>query len=193
MEAPMKRLIVAFAITSALAVPAHAALEKYTMDAEYTIPVFEVAHLGFSTQHGRFNKTSGKVTLDFAGKTGSVDFTIETGSLDMGSAAWSSHLSSEGLFNVKKFPTMTFKSDRLIFEGSKVVAAEGKFTMLGVTKPLKVNVVGFQCATNPLNKKSMCAGDISAMIKRSEFGLTKYIPAVSDDIKISVPVEAYKD
>jgi polyisoprenoid-binding protein YceI len=193
MEAPMKRLFAVFAMSAALAVPAHAALEKYTMDAEYTVPQFEVAHLGFSTQHGRFNKTTGKVTLDLAAKLGSVDFTIDTRSLDMGSAAWSSHLSDEGLFNVKKYPTMNFKSDRLIFDGGKVVAAEGHFTMLGVTKPLKVNVVGFQCATNPLNKKSMCAGDISATIKRSDFGLTKYIPAVSDEIKISVPVEAYKD
>jgi polyisoprenoid-binding protein YceI len=193
MEAPMKRLIAACAISAAMAVPAHAALEKYTMDAEYTVPVFEVAHLGFSTQHGRFNKTSGKVTLDLAAKVGSVDFTIDTRSLDMGSAAWSSHLSDEGLFNVKNYPTMTFKSDKLIFDGGKVVAAEGQFTMLGVTKPLKVAVRGFQCATNPLNKKAMCAGDISATIKRSDFGLTKYIPAVSDEIKISVPVEAYKD
>jgi len=62
-----------------------------------------------------------------------------------------------------------------------------------VTKPLKVTVNRFTCGTNPLNKKAMCAGDITANIKRSEFGMTKYIPTVSDDIKISVPVEAYKD
>ena len=111
----------------------------------------------------------------------------------MGLGAWAKHLLDEGLFNVKKFPTMTFKSDKLIFEGNKVVAAEGQFTMIGVTKPLKVAVNGFQCGNNPVNKKPMCTGDVTATIKRSDFGLTKYIPAVSDEVKISVPVEAYKN
>ena len=130
--------------------------------------------------------------LDFAAKWGSVDFTIFTNSLDMG-PGWTVHVSSEGLFNVKKYPTMTFKSDRLIFEGDKVVAADGQFTLLGVTKPLTVMVNRFACAANPVNKKFMCAGDIGATIKRSEFGMTKYISTVSDEIKINVPVEAYRN
>jgi polyisoprenoid-binding protein YceI len=192
-EIAMKRLFAAFAACGALSAPALAAPEKYTIDPEYTVPVFEVVHVGLTTQHGRFNKTSGKIVIDLAAKTGSVDFSIETHSLDMGSAPLSSHLSDEAMFNVKKFPSITFKSDRLIFDGNKVVAAEGQFTMLGVSKPLKVTVLGFQCITHPLNKKAMCGGDISATIKRSEFGFTKYIPTVSDLVKISVPVEAYKD
>jgi polyisoprenoid-binding protein YceI len=111
----------------------------------------------------------------------------------MGSKAWTVHVSSEGLFNVEKFPTMSFVSDQLIFDGDKVVAADGQFTLLGVTKPLKVSVDRFVCAANPINKKFMCAGDITATIKRSEYGMTKYIPTVSDEIKINVPVEAYRD
>jgi len=188
----MKRYLTAFAVMTALVAPAHAA-DSYTTDSEFTAPVFEITHLGFTTQHGRFNKTSGKVMIDFAAKTGSVDFTIYTESLDMGWGAWSKHLTSEGLFNVKKFPTMTFKSDKLIFDGNKVVAAEGQFTMIGVTKPLRVTVNGFQCGSNPMSMKPMCAGDVTATLKRSDFGLTKYIPAVSDEVKINVPVEAYKN
>jgi len=167
--------------------------ETYTFDPEYTIPAFEVGHLGFTTQRGRFDKTQGKVTLDFAAKKGSVDFTVFTKSLDMGSKAWTIHVSSEGLFDVQKFPTMTYKSDRLIFDNDKVVAAEGQFTMIGVTKPLKVTVNHFACGPNPINHKFMCSGDITAIIKRSDFGMTKYIPTVSDDITINVPVESYRD
>ncbi len=189
----MKRYFAAFAVMGALLVtPVHAA-DSYITDSEFTAPVFEVAHLGFTTQHGRFDKASGKVMIDFAAKTGSVDFTVYTGSLDMGREPWTKHLSDEGLFNVKKFPTMVFKSAKLVFDGNKVVAAEGDFTMLGVTKPLKVTVNGFKCGSNPVTKKSMCAGDVTATVKRSDFGLTKYIPAVSDEVKISVPVEAYKN
>ncbi len=177
---------------SALVAPVHAA-DSYTTDPKFTVPVFEITNLGFTTQHGRFTKTSGKATIDFAAKTGSVDFTVYTESLDMGWGPWSKHLTSEGLFNVKKYPTMTFKSDKLIFDGNKVVAAEGPFTMIGVTKPIKVTVSGFQCGSNPVSKKPMCTGTVTATLKRSDFGLTKYIPAVSDEIKISVPVEAVKN
>jgi polyisoprenoid-binding protein YceI len=192
METLMKNYLAACVLASLLVAPAFAA-DTYTFDPEYTAPVFEVEHLGFTTQRGRFNKTEGKVMLDFAAKKGIVEFTVFTNSLDMGSRAWTVHVSSEGLFNIEKYPTMSFKSDKLIFDGNKVVAAEGNFTLLGVTKALKVAVNRFTCGTNPLNKKQMCAGDISATIKRSEFGMTKYIPTVSDEIKINVPVEAYKD
>lgn len=169
------------------------AADTYVIDPEFTIPNFEVARVGFSTQYGRFNKSEGKITLDMAARTGSVDFTIYSGSIDMGSAAWTSHLADEGLFNVKSFPTMNFKSDKLIFERGKVVAADGQFTMLGVTKPLRLTVSNFHCGVNPSNKKPMCAGDVSGLIKRSDFGLGKYVPAVSDEVKISVPVEAYRN
>ena len=188
----MKNLIAALALSSAMVAPALAA-DTYTFDPEYTIPVFEVGHLGFTTQRGRFDKTEGKATLDFAGKNGSVEFTIYTNSLDMGSPAWTTHVKSEGLFDVAKFPTLTFKSDDLVFDGGKVVAANGQLTLLGVTKPVHVAVNRFACAENPMNKKPMCAGDINATIKRSDFGMNKYIPTVSDDINISIPVEAYKE
>lgn len=188
----MNKYFVACAIGAALAMPVFAA-DTYTIDPEYTVPAFEVEHLGFTTQRGRFDKTEGQVVLDFAAKKGIVEFTIYTNSLDMGSRPWTFHVSSPGLFNIEQYPTMTFKSDKLIFDGNKVIAAEGQFTLLGVTKPIKVTVNRFICATNPLNKKSMCAGDITTTIKRSEFGMVKYIPAVSDEIKISVPVEAYKN
>lgn len=188
----MNKCFFAGALGLFLALPAFSA-DTYTFDPEYTIPVFEVGHLGFTTQRGRFDKAEGKAVLDFKEKKGSVEFTVLTKSLDMGSKAWTFHVSSEGLFNVEKFPTMTFKSDNLIFDNGKVVAAEGQFTLLGVTKPLKVTVNRFACAPNPINGKFMCTGDIAATIKRSEFGMTKYIPTVSDDIQISVPVESYRN
>ena len=169
------------------------AADTYTIDSEYTIPEFEVEHLGFTTQRGRFDKTQGKLRLDFAAKKGSVELTISTSSLDMGTRAWTLHVSGPGLFDVEHYPTLTFKSNDLVFEGDKVVAANGHFTLLGVTKPLRVTVNRFACGNNPVSHKPMCAGDVSATIKRSDFGMVKYIPTVSDEIKINVPVEAYKD
>ena len=167
--------------------------DSYTIDSRTSRAHFDIGRVGFSKQRGSFNKTNGKVMLDLANKSGSVEFTIYTGSIDMGSSAWNAHLSDPELFNVKKFPTMSFKSTQLEFEGDKVVAAEGQFTMLGVTKPLKVMVNNFQCGKNPVDSRQLCSGDITATVRRSDFGLTRYIPVVSDEVAITVPVDAYKD
>ena len=184
----MKKYLAAFAILGALIAPACSA-DSYTTNPELSTPVFDIPKLGFMSLQGRFNKTSGKVKIDFTAKTGSVDFTIYTDSLDMGWDAWTKHLSDEGLFNVKKFPTMTFKSDKFIFSGNQIVGADGQFTMLGVTKPLTITVSNFHCNGATASKKATCAADVSAQIKRSDFGLTKYTPMVSDEVKIKVPVE----
>lgn len=187
----MKKLFASFVLATTVAAPALAA-DTYSIDPFHTFPVFEVNHLGFSTQRGRFNKTSGTVVLDTAAKKGSIDLTIEVASLDMGFAVWNEHMAAEGFFNTAKYPTITFKSNKLAFDGDKIVGAEGDFTLLGVTKPVKLSVSNFKCGENPFNKKPMCGADISTTIKRSEFGMTKGLPAVGDEIKIMSAVEAFK-
>jgi len=188
----MNKNIIAIALASLIAVPVNAA-ESYTIDPNHTWPMFEVNHLGFSTQRGRFNVTSGKITLDTAAKKGGVDMTIGTASLDMGFEKWDEHMKSADFFNAEQFPMMRFTSDKLVFDGDKVVAAEGSFTLLGVTKPMTLTVNNFRCAPHPMNKKQTCGADISATLKRSEFGMTKYVPGISDEVKISSPVEAIRD
>ncbi|HXU92602.1 MAG TPA: YceI family protein [Gallionella sp.] len=183
---------VAIVLAAMLAAPAYAA-DSYTIDPNHTWPVFEVNHLGYSTQRGRFNKSSGKIALDIPAKKGSVELTIETASLDMGFQKWDEHMKGEEFFNVKYFPTIRFTSNKLVFDGDKVVGAEGQFTLLGVTRPLTLTVSNFRCAPHPMLKKQACGADVSATLKRSEFGMTKFIPAVSDEVKIYSPVEAIKD
>jgi len=188
----MKRNLSLLGLAAVLTAPVCAA-DNYTIDSKHAFPVFEVNHLGFTTQRGRFDKTSGKITLDLAARKGSVELTIDTTSLDMGFEEWNRHVTDEKFFNVSKYPTMTYRSQNLIFDGDKVVAADGELTLLGVTRPLRVTVSGFKCATHPMLHKPLCAGDVSAHIKRSDFGMSQYVPAVGDDVKIDVPIEAYQD
>lgn len=187
----MKRTLLALSLVAS-ATPVVAA-ESYAVDPRHTWPVFEVNHLGFSTQRGRFNKTSGKIVLDTAAKKGTIDIAIDTASIDMGLEEWDKHLKSDEFFNVEKFPTMTFKSDKLSFDGDKLVGAEGSLTLLGVTRLVTLSVSNFRCAPHPLNKKPTCGADATTVIKRSEFGMTKSVPAVGDVVKITIPVEAVKD
>ena len=173
-------------------VPAHA-LDNYAMDPAHCIPVFEFKHLGLTTQTGRFDKVQGTITLDRDAKVGSVTYNVETDSLNMGFGTATSNSPGYHLFGVVKFPKIRFVSDELFFDDEKnVVAAAGKHTLLGITKPVTVWVNHFKCAVNPMIQKLMCAGNITATVKRSEFGMLSFIPAISDEIKINVPIEAYK-
>ncbi|MFO7188880.1 MAG: YceI family protein [Pseudomonadota bacterium] len=188
----MKKTLASVLVAGALAAPAMAAPVEYNIDPRHTFPVFEVNHLGFSTQRGRFNKTEGRVVLDREAKQGSVELTIDVESLDMGFETWDEHMADEGFFDTARHPTITFKSNKLIFDGDKVVGAEGHLTLLGVTRPVKLKVENFTCKPHPMLKKEACGADISTVIKRSEFGMTKLIPAVGDEVRIYSPVEAIR-
>ena len=184
--------IISIAAASMAATSAQSA-ESYTIDPAHTWPMFEVNHLGLSTQRGRFNKTSGKITLDTAAKKGTVDLTIETASIDMGFDKWDEHMRSADFFHVSQFPTMRFTSDKLVFDGDRIVAAEGNFTLLGTTRPITLTVSNFRCAPHPMTRKQTCGAEVSATIQRMQFGMAKFIPMVSDEVKIMSPVEAIKD
>jgi polyisoprenoid-binding protein YceI len=176
----------------ALCAPAFSA-DSYTVDPRHTWPQYEIMHLGFSTQRGRFNETSGKILLDRAAKTGSVDVAISTASIDTGLDKWDEHMKSEDFFNAAKFPTITFKSDKVVFSGDKPASIPGQFTLLGVTKPVTLSVSHFNCGPHPINKKEVCGADASTTIKRSEFGMTKYLPGIADEVKLVINIEAMKD
>ena len=181
-------------LVAVLAVPV-AAQETYVVDPVHSQPQYEARHIGFGTQHGNFGKLTGKLTLDRAGKKGTVDFTIDATSIRSNDPRLDAILKGERFFNVEKFPTLTFKSSSMTFEGDRVVAVDGELTMLGVTKPVSFKVANFNCGENPFNKKAMCGADATATIKRSEWGMTDglKINNPADDIKLVVPVEAYKE
>jgi polyisoprenoid-binding protein YceI len=181
------------ALSAALAGPALAA-DNYTLDSLHSIPVFEFKHLGLTTQTGRFEKVSGTVVLDPVARQGSVSYEVETSSLNMGFGTENPDSPGYRLFDVAKYPKIIFRSTRLMFDNhNAVTAAVGQITLLGVTKPLTVTVNRFRCSANPMNKKMMCAGNVTATIKRSDFGMVGYIPVISDEINLNIPVEAYKN
>lgn len=169
------------------------AADSYTIDARHTYPVFEVNHLGFSTQRGRFNKTTGKISLDPQAGQGSIDVTIDTASIDMGLEQWDKIMRGEDWFKSESHPWMLFRSNKVLFDGGKPVSAEGTLTLLDATRPVTLKIDSFQCGTHPINRKELCGADVSTTIKRSEFGMSKYLPSISDEVVIKIPVEAFKD
>lgn len=168
--------------------------DSYTIDGAHTFPHFMINHVGFSTMHGRFDETSGKITLDPHSKSGgSVDITIQTGSISTGFGKRDEDLKAPDFFDVAEFPTMTFQSTRLHFKGKELTEVDGKLTLRGVTKPVKLTVTHFHCGMFPFDHKEKCGADAHAEFKRSEFGMKKDLPAIGDDVKMVFEIEAYKD
>jgi polyisoprenoid-binding protein YceI len=189
----MNRFVSLAALAATIALPAAAAPESYTIDPRHTFPAFEVNHFGFSLQRGRFNKTSGKVTIDREARTGSLDVTIDTASVSTGEPKLEDHLRAEDFFNVARFPTATFKGNTMQFEGDKVKSVTGDLTLLGVTRPVTLTAELFNCGAHPVNKKAMCGGEFVGRIRRSDWGMKYAAPAVADELLLRINVEAVKD
>jgi polyisoprenoid-binding protein YceI len=170
---------------------AGAADEIYLSDPGHTYASFETGHLGISWIRGRFNATS-KVVIDRASRKGSIEATIDAKSVNTGHDARDKHIRSEDYLDVDKFPTITFRSSQLKFDGDALVAADGDLTIMGVTKPATLKVTLFRCIAHPVNKKEMCGADASTAIKRSEFGIKRGAVGIGDDVKISIQIEGYK-
>lgn len=187
-----KSLLTALAVSVALPLSAFAA-DSYTIDPPHTFPHFSINHLGFSTMQGRFDKTSGQVTLDRAAKTGSVEISIETASISTGFVKRDDHLKSPDFFNAAEFPAITYKSTAMHFKGDVPSSVDGNLTISGVTKPVTLTIDAFNCGTNPMSKKDECGAGASAQIKRSDFGIKYGLPAVGDDVKLVFEIEAIKN
>lgn len=188
----MKRT--ALAIASALAAfSAWADVETFNIDPRHTFPAYEIGHMGYSFQRGRFNRTQGRITLDTAAKTGSVEVSIETASVSTGVEKLDEHLRGEDFFDSKNFPQMTFKSTDLAFDGDRVRRARGTLTINGVSKPVTFDVTFFKCAVNMMIMRKVCGADMTANIRRSDFGMKYGLPMLADEVLLRVNVEAIKD
>jgi polyisoprenoid-binding protein YceI len=172
---------------------AFAAPETYVVDGGHTFPRFEYSHFGYSTQLSRFDKTSGKITLDRAAKTGSVDIVIDMKSVSTGSALFNQHIQGEDFLHTEKFPTATFKSTAVRFDGDKPSAIDGNLTIKGITKPVTLAVTSFQCMPHPIMKKDACGANATTKVKRTDFNAGKYAPHVGDEVTLTIAVEAVKE
>ena len=182
-----------FLTATLLAVCASSAFaDTYNIDPSHTYPSFEADHMGLSVWRGKFDKTSGTVSLDRAAKTGTLDISIDAASIDFGFDKMNSHAKSAEMFNVEKFPTVSYKSKSLKFDGDKLVSVDGELTMLGVTKPVTLTVNKFKCIIHPRLKREVCGANAIAEFKRTDFGLNYATPAFAPEVKLAIQVEAIK-
>jgi polyisoprenoid-binding protein YceI len=181
-------------LLAAVSSSAFAAATTYNLDPTHTYPSFETDHFGgVSVWRGKFTKSSGTVVLDPQAKTGSVNVTIDAASIDTGNAALDKHVDSPEMLDAAKYPTATYKSTSIRFEGNKPVKIIGTFTLHGVTKPLNLTIDSFKCFTNPLIKREVCGADAKAEFNRADFGVN-YGQAYGFNMttKLEIQVEGVK-
>jgi len=167
-----KHLIVS-AVLALIAGSAMATPTTYNIDPRHTYPSFESDHFGgISTWRGKFTKSSGVVTLDVAAKTGTVDVSIDTASIDTGNVPLDTRVKSADFLDASKYPSAIFKGSSLRFDGDTPVEVSGDFTFHGVTKPLTLKIDSFKCFINPLIKKEVCGAEASAQFDRADYGVT---------------------
>lgn len=188
----MKMHIAFLAAAFTLVAPA-LAQDVYVSDPPHTQAFFETGHLGIAWVRGRFTAVDARITLDRAARQGSIEAVIKTGSVDTGHEARDKHVRSPDYLDVEQFPTMTFKSSRLKFDGDRVVGADGELTLYGVTRPVMLDIPHFRCIQHPANKRDLCGADARMVIKRSEFGVKRSANSpMADEVKIAIQIEAYK-
>ena len=186
-----RRLVLATLIAAA-SFSAQAA-DKYDIDPTHTQVQFTYNHLGFSNITGRFDEVGGEFLFDAADPTkSSVSITIPVSSISTGVDKLDEHLLKADFFDATQFPTATFKSTGVTAAGEGKLAVAGDLTIHGVTRPVVLDVTINGIGEHPMRKLPAAGFDASAKIKRSDFGVGAYVPAVGDEVTIAITVEATK-
>lgn len=190
----MRKTIFALAVAGTLAAgTVNAESATYAIDPTHTFVTFEIVHYGTSTIRGRFDKTTGSVEFDRAGKTGKVDLSTDVSSVNSGTAAFDKHLQGADLFNAEVHPQIRFVSDKFIFEGDKVSEVQGQLTLLGQTHPVTLKATQFNCYQSTRIKREVCGGDFVTTIDRSQWGMNYAVEwGFTKNVRVIVQVEAAK-
>ncbi len=194
----IRSILVATILVMFSTVPAWS--DAYMIDKSHTVIGFGWERAGLSRQQGRFTDVSG--VIDFnpeAPEAASVDVTIRASSIQTGVDALDRHLRSGDFFDVANHPVIVFKSSAVIKTGDKTAQIAGDLTMLGVTRPVTLEVVWQFTGPHPLGAinpqlsgRTVSVFSARGTIERSQWGLTRAIPLVADAIQITIETEALR-
>ncbi|HEX4480317.1 MAG TPA: YceI family protein [Rudaea sp.] len=188
----MLRRLLLTSILAASATTAFAAPQKYDIDTTHTQVIFSWNHFGFSNPSAMLEKFTGDFMLDTADITkSSISITFPLDGLHTGVPKLDEHLKSPDFFDAAKFPDITFKSTKVDKSGANGLKVTGDLTIHGVTKPATLDVKINKIGDNPMMKKASAGFDATTTIKRSEFGVSKYVPNVSDEIPVRITFDSH--
>lgn len=186
-------LISAAAALGCVVTAAQAAPATYKIDPDHTYAGFAIDHFGASVNRARFDDAKGTIQFDKAARSGKIDVTVNVGTVSSGSKGFDKHLKSADIFNAAKYPTMRFVSDKLVFDGDKLIEVPGQLTLHGQTHSVTLKANQFNCYPNPMAKTEACGGDFEAVIDRTQWGVNFGADmGIAKNVKITATIEAFR-
>ena len=159
----------------------------FAVEPLHTRVLFGVSHFGFTTYYGEFSGVSGSLDFDPKNPSASkLDIRIPVASVSTTNAVLNDELKDENWFDTVKYPNISFKATKVTMTGPGKADVVGDLTLHGTTKPVVLHAVFHGAGVNPLNKHYTVGFDASAKIKRTEFGVSTYVPLISDDVDIII-------
>lgn len=167
------------------------AADTYEIDTAHSMVIFRAKHNGITYNYGRFNAFTGEITMGADVSKNTVEFEVKTASVDTGNEKRDQHLRSPDFFSAKQFPVITFKSTKVgMKEGTEdVLEVTGDLELLGVKKSITVDVE-ITGRGKGRHGEALIGFQSVFTINRSEFGMTYGAGSVSDDIQLTVSIEA---
>jgi polyisoprenoid-binding protein YceI len=169
--------------------PAPAAAPAWRLDPTHTFVHWEVLHMGTSTIRGRFDKAGGNVQFDAKAQALDIGITVETTSVNSGVPVLDALLKGPQMLDTAANPQAFFTARGARFEGEAPREIRGEFTLRGISQPLTLRALRWNCGLNPLFRRTVCGGDFEGEIVRSGFGITHSLPLVADKVRLLVQVE----
>ncbi len=190
----MKPVLAGLALLALLSQHAVAA-DRFRIDPDHTFVHFAVVHTGVSSVRGRFAIVKGEAVLDVAQKTATMMVEIDPRSVETGVKKLDGVLAGELFFDTNKFRTVRFTGRAVRFTEDVPTEFEGEATIKGITRPVHLTAERFVCKEVSIItiKRYVCGGDLTTTVKRSDFALSKYVEMVSDDVRITISVEAIRE
>ncbi len=191
-----KFLMLSFLLTTGSLV-AHAAGTDadhyYKFDKAHTQIIFFVDHLGFSKSEGEFLDFDGGFVFDPENpEDAKVHVIINANSVTMDDQKWTDHVKNADFFDVPTFPEIEFKSHSVSVLGDNFAEVTGDLTLLGVTKPVTLEVTYNKSGVHPYSKKFVAGFSATASLKRSDFDMVYGLPGIGNEVEIRIEVEGIK-
>ena len=167
----------------------------YTFDPAHSQIVFDYNHMGFSTSHGFVNGVEGRLMLDPANiAASSVEASFPLSALRTIDAELDKHIMGPDFFNVTgEMPVVTFKSTSVVADGDDEALVTGDLTLNGITRSVVLEVEFDGAGLDPMTQAETVGFTAETEIRRSDFNLSAFVPAVSDEVDIEINVEARRD
>jgi polyisoprenoid-binding protein YceI len=159
----------------------------YSIEPSHTRVLFSLSHMGFTTWYGEFTHVSGTLTLNpKALSTSTLDITIPTNTISTSNTKLDGELNSPEWLDTTKYPTITFKSTKIVRTGHDTAKVTGDLTFHGVTRPETLNVTFNASGVNFLTHQYTAGFNATGMVKRSDFNASTYVPIIGDDVSLTI-------